>query len=147
LDLSLPIPKILRPGGVTREHIEAIIGPVDLFSGAVSTTTAAASPGQHARHYSPATPAFRFGKHERAPVMSRSKTQRAAYMVFDSGNYPATVIIMPQEPSQYAHDLYARLRELDARKLDAIYIEMPPDEPKWLAVRDRLIRATEILPR
>ena len=45
-------------------------------------------------------------------------------------------------PPRYAHDLYANLRALDAADADAILIEDVPDEPEWLAVRDRLTRAT-----
>ena len=38
----------------------------------------------------------------------------------------------------YAHDLYAHLRSLDAADADAMLVEAVPDEPAWLAVRDRL---------
>jgi hypothetical protein len=38
------------------------------------------------------------------------------------------------------------LRELDALKLEAIYIEFPPDVPEWAAVRDRITRATSQAP-
>ncbi len=60
LDISGEHATILRPGGVTREQIESTIGPVELFEGSINATHAAASPGQHRRHYSPVTPAFRF---------------------------------------------------------------------------------------
>jgi len=42
----------------------------------------------------------------------------------------------------YAHDLYANLRRLDAANADAILIEDVPDNAEWMAVRDRLSRAT-----
>ena len=45
-------------------------------------------------------------------------------------------------PDGYAHDLYAHLRALDAADADVLLIEDVPDEPAWLAVRDRLTRAT-----
>jgi L-threonylcarbamoyladenylate synthase len=48
----------------------------------------------------------------------------------------------PVDPTAYAHDLYANLRALDSADADAILIEDVPDEPEWLAVRDRLTRAT-----
>jgi hypothetical protein len=38
--------------------------------------------------------------------------------------------------------LYAALRELDAARADALLIEDVPDDAPWLAVRDRLARAT-----
>jgi L-threonylcarbamoyladenylate synthase len=43
----------------------------------------------------------------------------------------------------YARHLYEVLRGLDAMDLTAIFIELPPDEPQWTAVRDRIIRATK----
>jgi L-threonylcarbamoyladenylate synthase len=44
-------------------------------------------------------------------------------------------------PEQYGHELYAHLRRLDAAGARAIWVEAPPDEPAWEAVRDRLQRA------
>jgi L-threonylcarbamoyladenylate synthase len=54
---------------------------------------------------------------------------------------------MPTDPDQYAHHLYATLRRLDAMNLPALYVEMPPDAPEWSAIRDRLTRATRVLPK
>ena len=48
----------------------------------------------------------------------------------------------PANAVSYAHDLYANLRKLDAAGTDAILIEAVPDTPEWLAVSDRLTRAT-----
>src|SRR6202007_1018577 len=54
LSLSGPVPVLLRPGMVTREEIEEVIGPVRLAQ-SPAADEAHASPGQHARHYSPRT--------------------------------------------------------------------------------------------
>jgi L-threonylcarbamoyladenylate synthase len=48
----------------------------------------------------------------------------------------------PADAAAYAHHLYANLRALDAASADAILIEAPPSDDAWLAVRDRLARAT-----
>jgi L-threonylcarbamoyladenylate synthase len=48
----------------------------------------------------------------------------------------------PAGAAAYAHDLYANLRALDAAAADVILIEAVPADPAWLAVRDRLTRAT-----
>jgi L-threonylcarbamoyladenylate synthase len=127
LDLSSSRPAILRPGGVTREQIETIIGPVDLFTGAIDPAIAAASPGQHEKHYAPRTPAYRFDPNDRARV---------------SG----AILDLDADADAYARLFYARLRELDQSGAPAIHIEMPPDTPQWMAVRDRIIRATRPLP-
>ena len=130
LDLSGANATILRPGGICREEIESIIGPVDVASGVVaSAATPIKSPGQHARHYAPRSPAYRF----------------------DSSNVsrlPSGACILPisSDPKDYGKHFYAKLRDLDAKLPPAIYIEMPPDDPRWLAVRDRIARATEPLP-
>jgi L-threonylcarbamoyladenylate synthase len=38
--------------------------------------------------------------------------------------------------------LYAKLRELDALKLDVILVQTPPQTEDWQAINDRLAKAT-----
>jgi L-threonylcarbamoyladenylate synthase len=45
------------------------------------------------------------------------------------------------DPVQFARDLYARLRELDAMACDVILVAEPPADEAWRAVADRLRRA------
>ncbi len=126
LNLSGSTPAILRPGGISREQIESVIGRVIVQHHVTPTTEPALSPGQHAIHYAPITPAYRF----ESSALSSIPTERTAIIRCDT------------DPIAYARTIYDRLRSLDTRNLRAIYVEMPPDEPRWLAVRDRLIRAT-----
>ncbi len=177
IDLTTPRPTILRPGGVTRERIERVIGPVRLFVGSASAGQAAASPGQQEVHYAPLTPAFRFERGELEALADWLRATRGAsvavlYVSDSAGSALRTVfegsdesvgnagaagaaggslaripcrlhfIGMPGSPEGYAASIYATLREWDACGIDAIVVEMPPDEPAWLAVRDRLRRAT-----
>ncbi|MDP9107982.1 MAG: translation factor Sua5, partial [Pseudomonadota bacterium] len=48
---------------------------------------------------------------------------------------------MPDDPTGYAHDLYAALRALDSAGADVILIEAPPHSEPWQAIHDRLQRA------
>jgi len=159
LDLSGGKPVILRPGGVSREQIEAVIGRVELFRGVVASGTAAASPGQAAVHYAPAAAAFRFEAREaaRAAGWMREHAQiRAAVLSFEDPGASVEVqhaissqhllFSMPPDPAEYARVLYSTLREADRPPVEAILVQMPPDEPRWAAVRDRLTRATRPLP-
>ena len=108
--------RILRPGMVSRDEIERVIGPVEEGGGAES-------PGQHPKHYSPRTPVYL----DREP---------------DSGNgFRLRFSDMPGDAAGYARRLYGRLHELDGAGYDWIWIEMPPDEGAWAGVRDRLTRA------
>ena len=122
VDLTGVRPALLRPGGVSRAQLEAVVGPVDVVHGS------AASPGQGSRHYAPVTPAYRFDAGDPLPV-------------------GAAVLRCGDDPAAYARGLYRSLRELDGRGAAAICVEMPPDEPAWAAVRDRLMRATLPLAR
>jgi L-threonylcarbamoyladenylate synthase len=50
--------------------------------------------------------------------------------------------VMATNAGEYAKDMYAVLRTADESRPVRIWIEMPPDEPAWQAVRDRLRRAS-----
>jgi L-threonylcarbamoyladenylate synthase len=152
LDLTTPEPTILRPGGVTQGQIEQVVGPIRLFAGTVSRDQAAVSPGQQEVHYAPLTPAFRFERTETSTLhdwlRARAGDSVALLHVSDLAlgvdrDRRLDLVRMPVSPERYATALYAKLREWDARGIDAIIVEMPPDEPAWLAVRDRLRRATK----
>ncbi|HMB95465.1 MAG TPA: Sua5 family C-terminal domain-containing protein, partial [Tepidisphaeraceae bacterium] len=147
LDLSGATPTILRPGAVSREAIESIIGPVQLFQGTIDASTAAPSPGLHKLHYAPITPTYRFEIGEGNRVISWSEknpTKNALVLAIGNETIPPNLvrIAMPTDAADYARQLYAVLRHADRQSPAAIWIEMPPDEPQWLAVRDRLLRAS-----
>lgn len=127
LDLTTSTPRVLRPGQITTTMLEATLGRIDAGEIVTDTHIAAASPGQHAIHYAPRTPAFRFEAHERDQL--------------DLAD--AAVMDLALDPESYARHFYARLRMLDTQQLRAIYIELPPDMPAWSAVRDRIRRATQ----
>jgi L-threonylcarbamoyladenylate synthase len=48
---------------------------------------------------------------------------------------------MPRDAAQYAQQLYAALRSLDAMGYSAIAVQHLPAEPQWAGVADRLARA------
>lgn len=112
---------LLRPGMITRQEIEAVIGPVRMLGPVAEGGHA--SPGLHARHYSPKTPLILVGRGE-LPSAGRG-----------------ICLQMPANPREYAAVLYERLHEADAQGWDWIAIEQPPSGEEWSAIRDRLERA------
>jgi L-threonylcarbamoyladenylate synthase len=154
LDLTRSRPIILRPGAVTREQIEEVVGPVDVFEGHVHASEAAQSPGQQAVHYSPRTPAYRFDErnvplvrgwlegHPDQAVMLLLPGAQGLSGLDDLPGTRARRIKMPADAEGYARELYAALHKADDAGVSAIFVQLPPDEPRWAAVRDRLIRAT-----
>lgn len=49
---------------------------------------------------------------------------------------------MPNEPTAYGNQLYATLRRFDNGQYDRLLLETPPNHPNWLAVLDRLQKAS-----
>jgi L-threonylcarbamoyladenylate synthase len=139
---------ILRPGGISRERIEAVIGEVDVFQGTVDAKERAASPGQQAVHYSPKARAYRFESHQGEAVgkMIEQEEKAAVMTIHAQGDWRgARVVRLAADAKEYARALYRTLRELDEAGVGAIFIEMPPGGVEWVAVRDRVARATRIL--
>lgn len=145
LDLTGDVPTILRPGGVSRKQIEFIVGPVNVREGEASVDAPSTSPGQLPVHYAPRTRAVRFTTAQRGLIHPQTDAQPNGIIVLSPlviFSKWGPIIAMPNDPAQYARHLYAVLRELDDMKLHTIYVELPPDKPEWMAIRDRLCRAT-----
>jgi L-threonylcarbamoyladenylate synthase len=148
LDLTRGKPVILRPGGVSQQQIEHLIGPVEVSRGIVGSAVPAASPGQQRVHYSPRTPTYRFETAQRGLIQPETDGQPNGMVILSPlkvfKKY-GPIIAMPNDPAEYARHVYAVLRELDDLPIGAIYVEIPPDRPEWAAIRDRLLRATRPL--
>jgi L-threonylcarbamoyladenylate synthase len=52
--------------------------------------------------------------------------------------------ILSADPGEYAADLYAALHRLDDAGVATILVQEPPHTEDWLAVRDRLGRASAL---
>src|SRR5690606_25569200 len=50
-------------------------------------------------------------------------------------------VALPATPTDFAHGLYAALRELDTRGANLLLAERPPEGEAWLAIHDRLRRS------
>ncbi len=146
-------PRILRPGMITRADIAAVLGEPVQASGPVDTVPRV--PGSTLQHYAPRTPVSLLPAEalssaieaanaagERVAVLARHAPSTQA--VLACADTPAFVLRWVQAPSDaagFAHDLYARLRELDKLGAQRILVERVPEESEWDAVRDRLQRA------
>ena len=146
LDLTTPRPTLLRPGLVARRRIEAIVGPIDLRVRRDGET--ARSPGLMEKHYAPRTPLECVADDGRQRVESlAAQGHRVGWLSMTaatSGSTPNVVRIeMPAGAEAYASCLYDTLHQLDAADLDRIIVALPPEDDDWLAVHDRIHRASE----
>jgi L-threonylcarbamoyladenylate synthase len=134
LSLACSPPQLLRPGMVSQAEIEALIGAVEL-AGRIENG-AHPSPGMHPRHYSPRTPLVIVMDGDPLPP------GRGIYLSRSPGGHRR----LPSDAVSYAAALYGTLQDLDRQGLDWIAIEQVPATPEWAAIRDRLRRASTVLP-
>jgi L-threonylcarbamoyladenylate synthase len=140
LDLTGSMPSVLRPGAVSVETLRERLGEVAIGDIAHQ----AASPGTTSRHYAPQTTTELVSPAELAPRLDTLRSP-AVVLCFDGSavGAPHQAIVMPRAPEAYAARLYGALREADALRPGRIVVEQPPSaEGMWLAVHDRLRRAT-----
>lgn len=141
LDLTGPRPFLLRPGGVPREAIEALLGPVQagLHREAAERSRILRSPGLLVSHYAPALP---------VRLAAASVGADEALLAFGpplAGAGATYQLSLDGDIAEAAANLFAGLRALDAEgaRLDLSRIAaMPvPASGLGLAINDRLQRA------
>lgn len=138
VDLSGRAARLLRPGSISREAIETVLGRP--LRGRVG---AARAPGLLARHYAPETPLELVapGLLARRYAAADAGAGRTGVLRCGQAEPRLPGVALPAEPAAYARGLYAALRTLDARGYARVLVEAPPRTAPWRAVRDRLTRA------
>lgn len=130
LDLSTEIPTLLRPGAVTREDIERLIGPIAI---AGLDDMAPRSPGMLSRHYAPNT-----------PLRMNAVDQRAGEVVlgFGATEIPADLNLSQDGGLLEASaNLFDMLHRLDDMGASGIAVTPVPTAGLGHAINDRLKRA------
>jgi L-threonylcarbamoyladenylate synthase len=133
--------RLLRPGAVTATQIRSVVG--ELLIGA--THDSPRVPGSHAAHYAPSTPMAIVPAGEidhRASMLSEGGKRIAVLaqrLPLKAHKY-VTWVNAGRRPDVFAHDLYANLRTLDKAGCVFILVQDVPEDERWDAVRDRLMR-------
>jgi L-threonylcarbamoyladenylate synthase len=152
IDCTRGEPVLLRPGQITRAHIEAACGRAVLDKDTPQEVLGQSAPrasGTLESHYAPrakvrlmtaadiAHKLQALGPH--ANNLGLWSTERPT----NQEGLGAGVLWRQQATTaeQAAHDLFSVLRDLDARGVTQIWVQLPPDTPDWEGVRDRLQRA------
>lgn len=138
LDLSRGKPQVLRPGGVSLAELKRVLGYRPELGQAASKEVRVS--GSLPQHYAPRTPAYLV----ELEVLEPPSDPRVGVIatVPKPAKFAGKWLNLSDDKTLYAQKLYAALRELDAINLDRILIEKVPEADSWLAVRDRLQRAT-----
>lgn len=125
------IPRLLRPGAVTRAQIESVVGPL-----AEAEADARRSPGRLARHYAPDLP---------IRLDAAAPTAGEAYLAFGASEADGGPRVWNLSPSgdlkEAAANLFSCLRAADRSGASAIAVAPIPHEGLGEAINDRLRRA------
>jgi L-threonylcarbamoyladenylate synthase len=137
VDLSGPEPALLRPGGVSLEALERVLGrPVPQhIAGDVR------APGMLPSHYAPRAGLVLAGRNEapRLAVELQRAGRRVALCSPEDAAPPGVVHLpVPDDVTELARSLYALLREVDAAGVDLAVVVVPEEAGLGLAVLDRL---------
>ncbi len=142
LDLTGPVPRLLRPGMVTVAELEQAVGVV-APPPVVTSSAPHLSPGMHERHYAPRAPLVLVTPADVEREAARAGGMAVGALVLGDLLWPVQhPMRMPRDPVSYASRLYAALHALDDLGCHLILVERPPDTAPWLGVHDRLQRAS-----
>ncbi|HWO94843.1 MAG TPA: L-threonylcarbamoyladenylate synthase [Bacillus sp. (in: firmicutes)] len=150
LDCTEDIPLILRPGGVTKEQIEEVVGKVHVDKVLLTSEQAPRSPGMKYTHYAPNAPLYIVqGSREFLQKKAdewREEGKRVGVLTTTENEafYNANVTLVcgsRDDLSTVAAHLYEVLRSFNEYDVDIILSESFPEEGVGQAVMNRLMKA------
>ncbi len=151
LDLSTTPARILRPGGITREMLEAVIGPVTVLGQKRKPEKGLPSPGLLEKHYAPRAEMVLFsGENARdalaAYLMEQKRVRKVGVLAADDEagaleGAGAVVYRLGPDLNSIARTIYAGMRWLDGQGVEVILCRDYGESGLGLAIRDRLTRA------
>ena len=143
VDCSRSAPVLLRPGMLTPAQLSAVCGvPVLRDTPVAAATSAPAAPGSLASHYAPRARVRLMQAQDMLSRLHTSPGLAVALWLRTALTVPVRQLPMPADAAACAHELFARLHELDAAGVEEIWVETPPADAAWDGVRDRLQRAS-----
>lgn len=169
LDLSGEVPAILRPGGITREELQAVLGTVMIDPGLLDPRQKPKAPGMKYTHYAPRAAVYLLRgpsrekkalkirelvgesarKGEKVGLLLTSETWQCFRDLSASRqrqDLPENVTYARDLGSsahleEIAHVLYGELRNCDAAEVDLIYTETYQEEGLGAALMNRLLKS------
>lgn len=150
IDCTSDVPTILRPGGITKEQLEDVIGTVSLDPALKDEKEKPKAPGMKYTHYAPKAPLsiVEGSRDFIQQLVDKKKSEGYAVGVLTTEEnqhvYKADVVLscgMRSDLASVATKLYDVLRTFDASKVDMIFSESFPNEGIGNAIMNRLTKA------
>ena len=141
IDATGEVPVILRPGGITPEMVERVLGHVRVDEHVMSPLRegdVARSPGMKYKHYAPRAEMIIFsGEREKVKLaMAEEKMRRAA-----QGQKVEVIAYDDTDTETAAHDFFARLRACDKKGVDVILASALKEDGMGFAVMNRMFKS------
>ena len=148
--LATPVPRLLRPGGITHEQLEAVLGHVDIDDAVLSQLKEGekpSSPGMKYKHYSPKAEvyivkgcleSFRY-------QIDSDRREGDMALCFSSEEKGISIPCLPfghkGNSIEQAHMLFAELRKFDELGAKRVFVRSPSQDGVGLGVYNRLLRS------
>jgi len=146
IDLTNTQPVIRRSGAISAIELSNLLKqPISVDTNANNNVRTS---GSHESHYAPVTTVRMLTYNELVTAATLLQQQHKRFSVLSFEASPTDInpnIYWQQvsrDPKQYAHSLYANLRAHDLLNNNVILVERPPQDISWLAILDRLTRAS-----
>jgi L-threonylcarbamoyladenylate synthase len=148
VDVTGEHPVLLRPGAIGVAELRALVPDLVVRAPGHAAHGDEASPGLRHRHYAPALArvrradlaGLRAAWPGTAALLVRAGTAGTLRQAL--GARAAPTHLLDDDPAGFARGLFAALYRIERAQPAELVIEEPPDDERWLAVRDRLLRAT-----
>ncbi len=151
ITLAQEKPKLLRPGGITLEMLESVIGEVLVDSAVLNKledNQKPASPGMKYKHYAPKANVIILKASDVNFInfINSNKSINVAAICYDEDvkilNVKTYSLGKKNDLEKHAHNLFEILREIDSDKtIKTVYSRCPETKGMGMAVYNRLIRA------
>ena len=148
ITLAGDVPRVLRPGGITVEMLESVLGKVEVDDAVLhklADNVKVASPGMKYKHYAPKAKITILDADSRefTEYVNSQKKEGLFALCFeeDVPFLQVPYISLGKDETDQAKHLFAALRELDERGAQEVYARCPSKQGVGLAVYNRLIRA------
>ncbi|MGL5313700.1 MAG: L-threonylcarbamoyladenylate synthase [Peptostreptococcaceae bacterium] len=153
LDMTGDTPMILRPGSVTKEDLEEIIGEVavDPSLAKKEDNKKAKAPGMKYTHYAPDAEVYIVSGESNKVISeinklvdeNKSKNLKTGIMCLERNKekYNGEVISLGNTLDEVGSNLFDVLREMDKRNIDIVYSEEFPNTGVGQAIMNRLLKS------
>ncbi len=155
-DMTVEPPMILRPGYITKEMAEEVIGKVTVDQAILSDQSKVApkAPGMKYRHYAPKAPLtvvagepeMAAEKMKELALQAKAAGKKVGIICTDEmlsrfGEFETKSIGSRFDPDAIGHNLYRILREFDETGAEVIYSESFASDSFGQAIMNRLMKA------